>query len=92
MDKNEIKRISKCISNSKMMQDKRYKNLLTYITTTNTKDIAETFIECCLMYNVDCEYIIDKYTEFKNDELNDSDFKKILTRCMIFNPDNKTDN
>lgn len=82
MDK-EVYKISQNISKSKMTQDKRYKKLLNYISTTETKEFAETLIECCLVYEIECMYIIEKYSDFKNGKLKDSDFRKTLMACMI---------
>ena len=79
----EAYKISQSISKAKMTQDKRYKKLLNYISTTETKELAETLIECCLVYNIECMYIIEKYSEFKNGSFKDADFRKILMACMI---------
>lgn len=83
MDKIKVKKISQEITESGMRDNKKLKQLINNITIMSVKDATEELIECCLLANVDCEYIIDKYQEFKDGKLSESDLHRIIIACMM---------
>lgn len=82
-NKKILMEINEKIKNSDMKKNKRFKSLMQNLATTNTKDMSESIIELCLQYKIDCQEIINKYSEVKESKLSEEEFRKMLYITLI---------
>jgi len=82
-NKEKLIEISKSFWDSGARKTNYFNVLIENLGTTNTDDLYEKIVLLCTRYFINCQELLDRYSDYKDSNLSEEDFRKMLYMVLV---------